>query len=177
MKTFLIGSVLVFAYACCGQKEMSNKETTTTSGTDISTEMPAMADTGPHVLVYSTKEDHADHVPVLLLEDGSTIISYPAPSDLRSENGPPRPTDLGKGYLLDNRGIGPNVAFLNMDYATYAVLYEAPEIPELMGMITDKDPLKELYSCGPRTRFTDIAAELSTMIESGALSTRCKKLK
>ncbi len=177
MKTFLIGSVLVFACACCGHKEMSNKETTTSSGTDTPAEMPAMADTGPLVLVYSTKEDHADHVPVLLSEDGSTLISYPAPSDLRPEKGASKPTDLGKGYLLDNRGIGVNVAFLNMDYATYAALDKAPELPELMAMITDKDPLKELYSCGPRTRFTDIAAELATIIQSDALATRCKKLK
>lgn len=177
MKTILFGGILIFACACCGQKNTSSKENTSAPENVGSTGMPGMADTGPQVLVYSTKEDHTDHVPVLLSEDGATLISYPAPSDLRPENGASKPTDLGKGYLLDNRGIGVNVAFLNMDYATYAALDKAPDVPELMGMITDKDPLKELYSCGPRTRFTDIAAELATMIESDALATRCKKLK
>lgn len=156
---------------------MVKNETTATPEQSTATENPSMAVTGPQALVYRTKEDHANHVPVLLSEDGSTIISYPAPSDLRSETGPPKPTDLGKGYLLDNRGIGASVAFLNMDYATYAALEQAPPLEELMGMITDKDPLKDLYSCGPRTRFTDIAAELSDMVKSDALAARCKKLK
>ncbi|MBP6311950.1 MAG: hypothetical protein WAR83_11525 [Flavobacteriales bacterium] len=177
MRVHLFSAILVLACACCGQKQINSTDAATSSESNELTEMPEMADTGPQVLVYRTKDDHTDHVPVLLSVDGSTIVSYPAPSDLRAESGPPIPTELGKGYLLDNRGIGLNVAFLNMDHAAYAALDKAPSIEELMGMITDKDPLLELYTCGPRTRFTDIAAELSTIIKNDALATRCKKLK
>ena len=64
-----------------------------------------------------------------------------------------------------------------MCYAEYAALEKAPSTAELMAMILDRDPLKELYHCGPRTKYTDVVAELKKIIEADALGSRCKKLK
>ena len=69
-------------------------------------------------LLYKTKGDYADLVPVTLSEDRLSIVAYPAPSDLAGHL--PRPTALAQGYWLDNRGIGPNTAFLKLTYADYA---------------------------------------------------------
>ncbi|MCB0769858.1 MAG: hypothetical protein KDC00_05580 [Flavobacteriales bacterium] len=173
MKALLIGTVALLATACCGKKETAASGVVSTGEEG----MPAMAETGPQVLVYSTREDHAQHVPVMLEEDGKTIASYPHPSDLKTANGLPVPTELGKGYLLDNRGIGRNVAFLDMSYAEYAALSTTPTLAELNDHIVDREPLLELYNCGPRTKYTDIAAELAKIVEADALGTRCKKLK
>lgn len=131
----------------------------------------------PRALVYRTRADHRNHVPVLLSEDGSRIISYPHPKDLRLADGPPLPTPLGKGYLLDNRGISMHVAFLGITYAEYAALDEAPSLEKLQSMIIDKDPLTELCECGPKAGFKDIARELGAWVDSGELLQHCKKLK
>jgi len=171
MKTFLICGIVALATSCSCHKDGQTTDNPPTE--DPST----MAETGPAVLVYSTTTDHDDHVPVMLSDDGKTIVSYPDPADLRTSNGPPKPTDLGNGYRLDNRGIGANVAFLSMGYAEYAALEKAPSIGELMALIVDRDPLKELYHCGPSAKYTDAVAELKKIVEAGELGSRCKKLK
>ena len=176
MKTLLICSVIALATSCSCQKDGQTGSGTADKATS-SEDQPTMAETGPAVLVYSTTTDHNDHVPVMLSDDGKAIVSYPDPTDLRSSDGLPKPTDLGKGYRLDNRGIGTNVAFLSMGYAEYAALEKAPSTAELMAMILDRDPLKELYHCGPRTKYTDVVAELKKIIAADALGSRCKKLK
>ena len=176
MKTLLICSIVALATSCSCHKD-GQAGSRTVDQTKPAEDPTAMAETGPAVLVYSTTTDHDDHVPVMLSDDGKTIISYPDPADLRTSNGPPKPTDLGNGYRLDNRGIGPNVAFLSMGYAEYAALEKAPSTAELMSMIMDRDPLKELYHCGPRTKYTDATSELKKIVEAGELGSRCKKLK
>lgn len=131
----------------------------------------------PPVLVYRTREDMSDLVPVLLSPDGKSIASYPHPNDLHGPKGYPKPTVLHRGYLLDNRGINVNVAFLNMTYPAYAALAEPPPVDKLMGMVKYKDPLLELCDCGKRTRFTDVEKELNDLIDSGELKKNCKTLK
>ncbi len=130
---------------------------------------------GPHVLVYRTTTDLADKVPVILTDDGSSLVSYPDPDDVR--NAAARPTPLHQGYLLDNRGIGLNVAFLSMTYADYSALPSVPSEVELMNLIADKHPLKELCDCGSRAAFTDVPAQLDSLIDEGRLRTLCKVLK
>jgi hypothetical protein len=84
---------------------------------------------------------------------------------------------LGKGYLLDNRGIGLNVAYLSMTYEQYAALEEAPSMETLEASIIDRDPLVELCECARRTEFKDPAKEISAWVEAGELEKHCKKLK
>jgi hypothetical protein len=128
--------------------------------------------TGLPVLVYKTKGDYRNYVPVLLSEDKSKIVTYPDPKDIRSGNR--APSILANGYLLDNRGIGKRVAFLRVTYAVYGQLPEAPTMVELEDMILDKNPLIELYDCGSRNQYKNLEADLNAIIQNGALSTQCK---
>jgi len=168
MKAAALIAVVALA-ACCGRKN----EAGGSGGTAVATTLGATA----HALVYRTTADHTDRVPVLLSEDRSTIVSYPHPKDVRVADGYPLPTALANGYLLDNRGIGLNVAFLRYTYAEYAALHDAPPVAELEAAILERDPLVELCDCGPRNTYTDLVKELRTMIASRALDTRCKRLK
>lgn len=130
---------------------------------------------GPQTLVYKTKKDYSNNVPVLLSDDKMSIASYPDPKDFKNKT--PKPTKLKNGYLLDNRGIGLNVAYLKLTYAQYAALPKAPSKDELMQMIIDKDPLTELINCGNRYAFKDVVTDLNTLIQSGQLRKVCKVVK
>jgi hypothetical protein len=49
--------------------------------------LSAMAQSGsaqPHLLVYKTKGDYKNYVPVMLSDDKSRIISYPDPKDIKA---------------------------------------------------------------------------------------------
>jgi hypothetical protein len=130
-------------------------------------------------LIYQTKADYRQLVPVLLSADGQQIVAYPAPSDVRGPgNSYPQPQPLSQGYLLDQRGIGPNVGFLKLTYAEYARLTNPPPLAAMQTMLVDRDPLVALCDCGPRSRFAaDPRPELNRLISRGQLATRCKKLK
>ncbi len=168
MRVLIIALAAAMA-ACCGQKNTAQASST-----------PDEAGAGassPRALVYKTKTDHANHVPVILSDDKARIISYPHPKDLRTANGYPTPTAVGKDYLLDNRGIGLNVAYLDMSYEQYAALEEAPSMEKLEASIIDRDPLTELCECGRKAEFKDPAKEISAWVEAGELMKHCKKLK
>ncbi len=129
---------------------------------------------GPKALIYKTRADYYDKVPIGLSADKKQVVSYPDPSDLRTGETWLMPTKLTKGYLLDNKGIGVNVAFLKYSYAEYAALTELPEPQELMQAIIDPDPITELWDCGMRSEFNNIR-DLKQIIRDNF--TGCKKLK
>lgn len=104
----------------------------------------------PRAMVYKTKKDYSKNVPVTLNEDKTAILSYPAPTDIFYNNAFAYPTPLDNGYLLDNRGIGPNVAFLDYTYQEYSKLKQVPEMKILYKKIIDNNPLLELWDCGTR---------------------------
>ncbi|MGG7035856.1 MAG: hypothetical protein ACI7YS_11790 [Flavobacterium sp.] len=132
---------------------------------------------GPQALIYKTKNDYSNLVPILLSADKTEIISYPHPNDLKVGSGYPLPTFLNDGYLLDNRGIGKNVAFLKLTYQEYSELKNPPSLTELYSYIIDKDPLTELCDCGNKTAFTDIKKQLNILIDKKKLRTTCKPIK
>jgi hypothetical protein len=131
---------------------------------------------GPPALVYKTRADYDKLVPVIMNDAKTAIVSYPHPNDLKNSQGYLWPVQLKKGYLLDKKGIGRNVAFLNITYEEYAKLSEVPLMEQLEKMILDKDPLVELCNCGNITRFTDPVNQLNDYIKNHSLSKRCKTL-
>ena len=131
----------------------------------------------PGALVFKTRKDYSNHVAVILSDDKKTIVSYPDPKDITKENNYLRPTKLKKGYLLDNRGVGPNVAYLKMTCAQYAALPKPPSLNALMNMIIDKNPMTELYNCGNRYVFKNVAGDLDSIIQTGKLKKACSVLK
>jgi len=131
---------------------------------------------GPSAIIYKTKSDYYNLVPVTLSEDRSKIIAYPHPSDLRKGDGLAKPTVLADGYLLDNRGINQNVAFLRYTYEEYSKIKDIPSIEELYMNIIDKDPLLEICNCGLKSSYKNIEEELNRLISSEKLYETCKIL-
>ena len=129
------------------------------------------------ILVYKTKANYNNLVPVILSEDKLEIVSYPHPDDIKTGNKYSVPIILHNGYLLDQRGIGKNVAFLNMTYEEYAKLKVIPTIKELYNLIVDKDPLIELCNCGNKNAFSDPVSQLNELIDSNKLRAKCKTIK
>jgi hypothetical protein len=132
---------------------------------------------GPPTFVYKTKGDYKNLVPVILSDDKTSIVSYPHPSDLKTANGISTPTELSKGYLLDNRGVGKNVAFVNITYEDYAKLESAPSLDQLFTKIIDKDPIVSLCNCGNRNSYKDVVSELNEVIDGGLLEKKCVVVK
>jgi len=120
---------------------------------------------GPQVLIYKTKADYSKNVPVTLSDDKTTIVAYPAPQDIYFNGQLAYPTKLVRGYWLDNRGIGPNTAFLSLTYEEYAKLSQNPNPADLYNMIIDKDPITHLYSLGNRYGFTNVVSQADSIIE------------
>lgn len=121
---------------------------------------------GPKAIIYKTRADYSKLIPIILSPDGKSIESYPDVKDVMINGIPSTPTPLHKGYLLDNRGITANVAFIRLSYEEYAALPVTPTADELMNMVVDKKPLKKMYSCGLRSKFGSIE-ELNTAIDAG----------
>jgi len=115
-------------------------------------------------LVYKTNKDYSRNIPVIMNAEKTDIISYPAPSDVYFRGTLAYPTQLEDGYLLDNRGIGPNVAFLDYTYEIYATLKQAPDKETLLKRIIDKNPLMELWDCGPRNQGSNEIRDLNILI-------------
>jgi hypothetical protein len=130
----------------------------------------------PPALVYKTRADYGKLVPVIMNDAKTAIVSYPHPSDVKNSRGYLQPVELKKGYLLDKKGIGKNVAFLNITYEEYAKLVEPPSMEQLEKLIIDKDPLVELCDCGNITRFSDPVKELNDYIKHHSLSEHCKTI-
>jgi len=127
-------------------------------------------------IVYKTKADYNNNVPVVLSEDKRRIISYPHPKDVYYNGELSVPIELSKGYLLDNRGIRENTVFLKMSYEEYANLSGPPKIADMEKMIIDKDPFSEICNCGNRAQFENEVDELNKLIETNQLG-KCKRIK
>ncbi len=156
---------------CCTNKKVTQ--------TDLTSQPDSVAQfiPGPPALVYKTRGDYYHLVPVLLSEDKKEIISYPHPKDLIRGHGYTFPDSLNNGYLLDNRGIGANVAFLGLTYQEYSNLKEVPTPEQLYGKIVDFDPLTELCNCGLRTSFSDPVKEINLLIDSRELKEKCRVIR
>lgn len=126
-------------------------------------------------MVYKTKADYQNNVPVTMDSVRKNIISYPAPTDLYYKGKLAIPTELKEGYLLDNRGINKNSVFTSFTYQEYSKLKSAPGIEILLMHIIDRDPFIELYNCGNRNKFKNEVKELNKLIDKNFSD--CLKLK
>ncbi len=124
---------------------------------------------GPPVIIYKTKKDYTNQVPVILSADKMKVISYPDIKDIYTNGNFATPTLLENGFLLDNRGIGPDVAFLKITYEQYSKLPATPQPGDFLKMIQDWDPLTEMYNCGTRYQYQDLVDELNQAIKEGKL--------
>lgn len=128
------------------------------------TQQAVVSAPGPRAIIYRTHADYLDKVPVILSSDRSALVSFPAPSDLKYQGRPALPTELAGGFLLDNRGINENVAFISMSYEEYMALEKTPEAAEIMAMIIDSDPLEVMYDCGLKQQYAGDPESLNSLI-------------
>jgi hypothetical protein len=169
-----IKSILSLLVACLLFASCSHHVTTTTVSTASTKKTVGVP--SPPCIIYKTRSDYSMYVPVMMSPDKSKIESYPDIRDIYYQGKFSLPTLLVNGYLLDNRGIGPQVAFLWYTYEDYSKLTHTPTVEDLMTGLQDKDPLVEMYQCGQRSQYINLEQELNDLIKSGKLST-CKKLK
>lgn len=125
---------------------------------------------GPRVIIYKTKADYSKNIPVLLSPDKKSVVSYPDIRDIKIDDQYTYPTQLKDGYLLDNRGITVDVAFINLTYEEYAALPKTPNSQELLLMVIDKKPIKKMYMCGLKSKFTDLEQQLNDSIQNNNFS-------
>ncbi|MEI6764377.1 MAG: hypothetical protein WCM76_01975 [Bacteroidota bacterium] len=91
------------------------------------------------------------------------IVSFPDVKDIYFRGKLAIPTQLPDGFLLDNRGIGSDIAFLSYTYAEYAALETTPTTEQLLNHIIDTNPLDIMYSC----HCEHDSAVISGMIQKG----------
>lgn len=126
------------------------------------------------LIIYKTKADYSANVPVIMDENRTRIIAYPAPSDLLVAGKLTLPTVLKQGFLLDNRGIGLNVVFLKYTYKEYSQLEVTPSMAMLMNSILEAYPLTVMYRCGLRNEYRNMIQEINVLIDRGL--TNCEKM-
>ncbi len=131
---------------------------------------------GPHLLIYKTKKDYSKYVPVLMSADGTKIVSYPDPTDVRKKGKDMRATKLHKGYLMDNYGVGTNTAYVKITLTQYAAMKQAHTAGELYKKILVKNPMTTLYDCGPKANYNLPEADANKLIDSKQLSVKCKEI-
>jgi hypothetical protein len=119
---------------------------------------------GPRIIIYKTKSDYFLNVPVGLSADKNEITSYPAITDVYTNGKLATPTRLESGFLLDNRGISPDVAFIKLTYEQYAALSATPETTALNDMIIDSDPILIMYDCGNKNSFQNTVEDINKLI-------------
>jgi hypothetical protein len=166
-KSTLLIYTTVFLLLLTGSYCKSKKETAIVSnGSKLETFI------NPPVIIYKTRKDYSDKVPVGLSADKLSVVSYPDKGDIFYGGNFATPTLLAKGYLLDNRGIYLNSAFLKVTYEEYSRLAATPTAESLINLILDNDPFTEIYSC----KCSRDTVELNRMIAEG-LTKICKKIK
>ena len=174
MRIFLFVIILIsllMAVSCSSVKKNKNKATT-----DKEDSLVLDLKSGPPTIVYKTKNDYRENVPVSLTKDKSKIASFPHPRDIQYKGELAYPVELNGGYLLDVRGIDTSVSFLSITYEDYFALKKAPSPDSLFLLIIDDDPLLEFYNCGSRYAFKEIEGDLNRLIDEGRLG-ECACLK
>ena len=165
---YLLLSISLIQSCACPMKTKEKK------GKESNTK-PAMGMATPPLIIYKTKINYNDKVPVTLSADKSEIASYPGSKDVFYKGKLATPTELSNGFLLDNRGIDVNVAFLDISYDTFSKMMRPLSKEKMFEMILDNDPLTEMYKC-KRGDFKDLIKDLNLMIEEGNFS-KCERLK
>ena len=123
MKNFLV-VVMLFSIAlmnnsCCKKTKPSATKVEEPTVKENKVE-PNQTYAGPHVLIYKTKGDYFNNVPVILSADKTKLISYPDIKDVYTNGKLALPELIAGGYLLDNRGINKDVAFIFFDMCFFS---------------------------------------------------------
>jgi hypothetical protein len=170
---FVLLICIICVFASC--KSTKNNDAEQNAQESPNSEIIPDFKAGPQTVIYKTKKDYYYNVPVNLNSDKTEIVFYPSPSDVFYNGELAYPYKLKNSYLLDNRGINENVAFLEYTYEEYSKLIQVPALDSLFSKIIDDNPLLEIYNCGNRYVYKDEINDLNKMIGNQGLS-KCKCL-
>lgn len=107
-------------------------------------------------IIYKVSDDYVNLLPVVLNEEKTKVVAYPAPKDMYNPKGELRfPNPLGKGFYLDQIGVGLNTAYISITIEDYALMETPPTLDSLYQLIIDKDPYKRMYNLGNRKQYID----------------------
>ncbi len=129
-----------------------------------------------HMIIYKTRAELYDHVPVLLAPDKKSVVSFPDPMDIRAASTRLLPIQLHDGYLLSAAGVNEHTAFLKLTYRQYADLQSAPSPQQLHEMVEEKNPFQALCDCGVAKNPEQIPQELNELIDKKLVKKRCRKM-
>lgn len=128
------------------------------------------------VVIYKTKADFDQLVPIAVAGEPPRLISYPHPTDLKFSDGSYRyPLHLKEGYLLDRKGVGPQTVFLRLTYEDYCA--QPPDPSTLLTLIAEADPMEEIWHCHLPYRQDALVDTLNHLITSQLLNRRCSRIK
>jgi hypothetical protein len=167
---FFLLNIILFICSCktLTERKTENQQDSVASNSNINNQQ--MVAHAP-IIIYKTSKDYFKNVPVSLSDDKNSVVSFPDIYDVFYNGELAYPTKLARGYLLDNRGIGPNSAFLSYTYEEYSRMEATPSPDILIKMITDKYPFTEMYQLGCKRD----TCEINKLITSG-LKKNCKKI-
>ena len=124
-------------------------------------------DNANRVIIYKTRKNYSNNIPIVLSQDKRQIISFPSPSDIKTIL---KPKKLKKGYFLDNFGISRNTVFISLSYSEYSKLKQLPNEADFKKMIIDSFPFLEMYDCGDRYQFEKTERQINKIIKENKLS-------
>jgi len=162
--------ILVSATTSCSRKSLKSIEKPEQTMSEKS------SNSGPPCIIYKTKNDFDKLVPLTLNNKKTKILSYPGINDIYYKGKFAYPTKLSDGFLLDNRGIDKDVAFLSLTYEEYSKLKKTPSIMELRALIISDDPLIEMYDCGSKYKYKNLLDDIDKLIKNNELN-KCRKIK
>ncbi|MDO9510431.1 MAG: hypothetical protein Q7J34_01615 [Bacteroidales bacterium] len=131
----------------------------------------------PPVIIYKTRGNYLENVPVGLSSDKRNIVSYPDKNDVKNGGQFLYPDKLASGFLFDNLGITAESGFLKITYTEYSRLEKTPSNTELIKLIADDNPFTEMYRCPRQLPKDKMIDELNTRIMNNTLEERCNKIK
>jgi hypothetical protein len=131
----------------------------------------------PPTYIYKTRKDYSQLVPVLVSATTKEIYAYPDKKDLLLDGKLRQPSQLIDGYLLDNKGLSKDAAFLKLTYAQYVALDHTPTAKELQELIIDNEPFTELYQCKKNLHSESKLDYFNQLIQNGQLQKECVRIK
>lgn len=141
--------LVIMTLSCKSQKSSQPPKATASSNQAVS--FTPIYKAGPRLIIYKTKADYSDLVPIQLSADGKEIISYPAPQDIANKNNFGKPTMLNGSWFVDAQGIGIHTAYLTTRLEDYSKLDKTPSLSAMMAQIKTADPFEEMYDAGLKT--------------------------
>ncbi len=136
------------------------------------TQSSVVKDLRPTV-IYKTKNNYYFNVPITLSANKDKIVSYPAPTDIKTGDELLLPTKLAKKYLLDNRGVGINSVFTKYTYSEYSSFTNLPSLNDFKQSVIDDNPFIEMWI----SKETLSVEEINKLIKTKSLNQRFERIK